>query len=770
MYRLIKLYKKDILYLILLFLFSVGYFFRLFIPKESLFITPDVYSSDLVHINYSLKFVLSDFLKNNRFPFWDWNTGNGFPLIGESQIGAFYFLNIILFKLLPFNFAYNFGYILTFYISSLGCYLFFRRFARNKLIAFLSSLIFSYSAPMFVQISHYNLLQTYSLIPIIFYFLDIYLSSNSKNKKLFNFIIISLLLSQQFYAGYVMTSFMTILFIGIYVTLKLFIFKKVRLSVLLKNIFVLILGLGLSVSLLSINQLMPLLEFAHYSVRSNSGSYSSTANSLSPLIFLTYLKFDYFHAFDTVTKSLLSIIRFSSIRNIFWDGNLFIGIFPIISSITLSVIFFKKKLIRFFIILFITASLFALGQNSPLNFFYGFPPFSYFRTPFRFNIFMTFFMMLIFLISLNIFLKDNKKVKYFVIIKILIYILSIYTIINLATASFKYHKTVPLEKFNKNIKTGIESSNKNQNIYSFGNELIWYQTLLYKKWFDEDIYLFFMKDLSPYINENSKTSSSNIFFASFFAPRKQFYFDNFIRLSFIKELESKNISFSFDPVQNYQKFLQSMYIASYNLPIEAINSLRIKGVKYFVTPLNLKESKNYKKINEISRQYNNQYYYLRTYEIFNSYPKVYLTNDYAYINTVNDAISILSTKKNDIPTFGYADIDIKKTSAIKSKVDNYFLHDNSINFDVETDTPSLLVTTGSNFPGIKVYVNGINTKVEEVNFNQIAFKIRKGKHRVIITYKPDWLTSTVIISLITHLISLLGIGIFIFRKTNKSID
>jgi len=114
----IKINKNDIFYLILLLVFSVLYFLRLFFPRESVFLTPDVYSSDLIHINYSLKYVLAEFLKNNQLPYWTWNTGGGFPLIGESQIGAFYLPNLVLFKLFKFNFAYNFGYVFTFYISS----------------------------------------------------------------------------------------------------------------------------------------------------------------------------------------------------------------------------------------------------------------------------------------------------------------------------------------------------------------------------------------------------------------------------------------------------------------------------------------------------------------------------------------------------------------------------------------------------------------------------------------------------------------------------
>ena len=83
------IFKSNIIFIILLLVVSCLYFARLFLPDLSIFITPDSTLSDIINMNFSLKSILSQSLKNGEFPYWNWMIGNGFPLIGESQIGAF---------------------------------------------------------------------------------------------------------------------------------------------------------------------------------------------------------------------------------------------------------------------------------------------------------------------------------------------------------------------------------------------------------------------------------------------------------------------------------------------------------------------------------------------------------------------------------------------------------------------------------------------------------------------------------------------------------
>lgn len=768
-----KYFNSNAFYILLLFCFSCLYFLRLFIPNQQIFITPDVYSSDLIHINYSLKHMLSASLKMNQFPYWDWNTGNGFPLIGESQIGAFYVMNVILFKLLPFTTAFNVGYILSFFIASLGSYLFFNTFVKNKFLVFISALLFAYSAPMFVQISHYNLLQTYSLIPLTFYFYELLCKVKERRSRIIIFLILALVLSQQFFAGYVMTSFMTILMVFLYFFLRYIVLNRsIQFAKLIKKSLIQFSLLGVIVLLLSSIQLIPLLEFSVYSVRNTSTNNLSSQNSLNPQVLLTYLKFDYYGAFSSATKTINSIVNFSQLRNVLWDGNLFIGVLPIVSIILFSLYFFRDKKIMLFFSLFLISTLFAFGVNSPLSFFYGFPPFSLFRTPFRFTIFMTFFSVALFLLS------TDKAISYFgkkyhikIWLRTLVYILGILTIILLIKSSFKYHKTVQEKEFINNeverylVNTFGDDFKSNQStIYSFGNELVWYQTMLYKKWSDTPIYLFFMKDMSSYLNTLYDIPSSNIFFASFFSPKNQFYIDNYLRLTLLKDLEKKGIDFTFEPATNYRNFLIALYHNDYSVPIEIINLFRLKGVKYFITPINYVETDDIKKLKDFSLDYEGFTYTLHIYVINNSVKRFYITNTYYPINTINDGIRLLKSPHEYPTVFGYTNIEVP--SSLTNNIRILYLNQvgREINMHTIIDNPGLLVTTISNYPGMRVFIDGKNTKISEVNFNQIAFPVDKGTHSISIRYQPAWFTISIMLSFLSALLVWVIIFFLLIRK------
>ena len=84
--------------LLLLIIISV-FFFQLFYPKPSIFVTPEWGSNDILNFNLPVKYFLSSALKNAEFPLWSANIGTGFPILAESQMGAFYLPNLILFSL-----------------------------------------------------------------------------------------------------------------------------------------------------------------------------------------------------------------------------------------------------------------------------------------------------------------------------------------------------------------------------------------------------------------------------------------------------------------------------------------------------------------------------------------------------------------------------------------------------------------------------------------------------------------------------------------------
>ena len=65
----------------------------------------------------------ADRLHVGEFPLWNALAGHGYPLVAESQTGAFYPVNVVLYRLCDVNTAYNIShllhYIATFVVASL---------------------------------------------------------------------------------------------------------------------------------------------------------------------------------------------------------------------------------------------------------------------------------------------------------------------------------------------------------------------------------------------------------------------------------------------------------------------------------------------------------------------------------------------------------------------------------------------------------------------------------------------------------------------------
>jgi len=71
---------------------------------------------------------LSSELQAGRFPLWTNLIGCGFPLFAEGQIAALYPPNLLIYTLIPFEFAYNFSAIFHYWLGGLIFYIFCRQF------------------------------------------------------------------------------------------------------------------------------------------------------------------------------------------------------------------------------------------------------------------------------------------------------------------------------------------------------------------------------------------------------------------------------------------------------------------------------------------------------------------------------------------------------------------------------------------------------------------------------------------------------------------
>jgi len=143
---------------------------NLFFPEPSIYITPDFARSDALHSNLTSKLLLSQNLKSFQIPLWSNQIGQGFPVLAEGIGGTFYIPNLIIFGLLPLNWAIPIMYITTFLIASLGMYILLRSLRLGAYAQLVGSLSFSFCASMILHVQHYNFIQASSLIPIVAFF------------------------------------------------------------------------------------------------------------------------------------------------------------------------------------------------------------------------------------------------------------------------------------------------------------------------------------------------------------------------------------------------------------------------------------------------------------------------------------------------------------------------------------------------------------------------------------------------------------------------
>ena len=291
--------------------------------------------------------------------------------------------------------------------------------------------------------------------------------------------------------------------------------------------------------------------------------------------------------------------------------------------------------------------------------------------------------------------------------------------------------------------------------------------MLNKNWENKEIYLFLLNDLRSYYNAVFNIPSSSIFYESYFSPKKQYYIDKKLRNSLREKLIENDISFTIYREKDYADFLNTAYFTSIELSELSYKLFQLKGIRYFITPFNFIETAKIQKVHTIKEKIDNNIYYFRIYRINHTYPKAFVTSKYFYIDQISDIDKIIKKNPDSQFVFGSENIDLKKSKR-EIKYTSKIIKQTSrkIEFYIESDSPGLLSTTLSNYPGIKVCVDNNKSKIYEVNNNQIAVKIPKGKHNVDIEYSPVWLPYSLYISLFLNIMLIVYIFFFLSKKSN----
>eukprot|EP00913_Durusdinium_trenchii_P010932 g10261.t1 len=94
---------------------------------------------------YPQKVYFAERLAAGEFPLWNRLAGHGYPLVAESQTGALYPCNVVLYRLFDVTTAYNIVQISHYVLTFLFTWMYARRFGQSNRAALFAAVAFTYS-------------------------------------------------------------------------------------------------------------------------------------------------------------------------------------------------------------------------------------------------------------------------------------------------------------------------------------------------------------------------------------------------------------------------------------------------------------------------------------------------------------------------------------------------------------------------------------------------------------------------------------------------
>lgn len=684
------------------------FFSKLFSPL-SIFITPDYGRSDSWHLSIANKYYLAQELKKNRIPIWNPSIGTGFPTLAEGQTGIFFLPNLILFRLFPFVFAYNLNLVLTFLIASLGTYLFARSVNLSKLPSTYAALVFALSGFLVVHVQHLHLIQTASLMPLLFWAVNEFF----KKKQFFYLLILSQVLSQQLFAGFPQLVFYGLVALAIYsISISFSIFKRasVQIKFLILIVSAVILGF-----LISAVQVLPTAELLKLSSRQGD-----PRQVLSQFPYKGTNLLQFLNPFILGSPKDATYPRWVPGKwGIFWENTAYVGILPLALALTVIARSLLKRTKKFYIIyslalITLVSVLFTLGELSPLHPIFSFPPFSIFRVPSRFLLVTQFGLVVLSAICLQ--KIASKKIATFIVLL---------SIINLFWLFFSYNPVGKAQDWFANPKTAsFLKETAHQRIYSIGHPIPWNKHFLSGGWRDTSYYFF---------ARNSLDQNSNLIFD----------IDQFGTYESLptqrEDVFDTLISNGIGTLGNEQ-----------TIPKNTAQLLASFNVSHIITPFEIKSTFFQKKFEVQDGQDN-------TFKVFENTIKaqrVFITNKYQLGSTIPEIAQKMTQFGFDplsqvvLETNPHIDSQNSLTSSSAIIKEG----PTQVEINASSSAEALLVLADSYYPGWQAYINNLQTPIFAANINARAVKIPSGQSKIIFKYQPRSLKIGLLISVLASVL------------------
>lgn len=328
--------NKELKVLLFLSLIVLLYFLP-FLIKPELLTGKD---NDLGRESWPIyNFIKDSFINNKSLPLWRPNQMMGETTIGNPAFSLLYPANII-FLVLPVNFAVVSFYIFHFLLSSISTFYLARSYKLRVESSALAALLFTFSIKTLLHVStgHITVVAAFALFPILFLSVKKILETRSRS-----WIIVGAFSVYGMLASFPTIFYYAFLFLIVYI-LYFLINNNLKKNVLkIITVFIMI-ATGI---LLSAVFLLPQLEFAKYSTRSNLSL------------------FDVAQPIWNIKKFLLSILfPYAILPTINHEEFLYLGIVPSALAL-LGFIKLKRNQQIFLSCVALLVILFVLGLSTP---------------------------------------------------------------------------------------------------------------------------------------------------------------------------------------------------------------------------------------------------------------------------------------------------------------------------------------------------------------------------------------------------------------------
>ncbi len=729
--------KKTRFFLLFLLINIIQLF--IFFPQLSprnnqIIFTPDFGQSDIYHLNISSKKILSENLKNYKFPLWTNKIGNGVPIFAEGQIGTFNIFNLLIFYFFSLPTAFSFLYLAIFLFNSIGTYLLGKSLNFSFLQRIFLTTTYTFSGFIIVQMTHTNLLLALSYLPWLLFFILEYL----KTEKPEFLIIFSIFLSQQIFAGHLQTTFITLFFIFSFIFFKLFLEKKLRFKPIIFIISAVIVGI-----IASSIQILPTLELKNVDyLRKNL-----TFEDITKFRFLYSDLKNFFNPYlsgNPRNGKYTYLISEENDFHFFWENTGYVGLTALILFIyfLINLIKIKNKRKRdlsilAFIFPFLISFLLLFGKASPLYFIFTIFPFNLFRVPSRFLMLVS----LIIIIFATYSLKSiSQKVQNNYLKKILIITLISISFFDLYLNFSDYHLFINKEDLFSLPKS--KTTIKDAKIYTYRNAHFghWNYYLTNLGWQNAEPYLYFRNYLLSNSNLMFDTKSLNTNMEML--PSRLVW-----NLKLIDEgiLGKKNYELASTPFVD--------------------NFLDIYSITHFIT--SQKMTNTDLELQEVIRERNLPPIYI--YQNKNVLPEFRIIDNAIYTETIKNLIIKVNNKEFDpskTTTLEKKELinEVSNKKVLEAKYEILEKKDKYIKMKTKSNKKAFLIYNNSFYPNWKAFINGEETEIYPANINQKMIILPKGEKIVEFKYLPQSFYKGTKITLITHLVLILTLILFVNKN------